>query len=327
LSPRERILYDLAYAMLPNTKTSVLRSGLISATLVLGLSSETALAQEAPPDPALPTEQQPAPADTDPSPTAVPLPAAARAEAGCVPSCRSGYTCVAQACVSSCNPACSVAELCTKEGECVARPVMEPPELNPYPGYGVAGAGGHHRHDGFFARVTVGAGVGSIGMDTPGDGDSVLAGAGLASSVDVGGSLGDNLALFGRLRQAALFDPTLRIDDVEIGEAESMIANQSMLAVGVSHFIMPLNLYLGAAIGPSLISMSYEDDGEEQSYESDLGFGLDLEIGKEWWLSADWGLGVAGRLSFTQIKGGNEVPDGTNFGAAYFAILCSATYQ
>ena len=37
----------------------------------------------------------------------------------CLPSCRSGYTCVSGQCVSLCNPICPVGEYCTERGECI----------------------------------------------------------------------------------------------------------------------------------------------------------------------------------------------------------------
>jgi hypothetical protein len=46
-------------------------------------------------------------------------------EATCRPSCRSGYTCIAGRCVSACNPPCDAGEVCTKAGQCEAKPVAE----------------------------------------------------------------------------------------------------------------------------------------------------------------------------------------------------------
>lgn len=37
----------------------------------------------------------------------------------CLPSCRTGFTCVSSQCVSLCNPICPVGEMCTEHGECV----------------------------------------------------------------------------------------------------------------------------------------------------------------------------------------------------------------
>jgi hypothetical protein len=37
----------------------------------------------------------------------------------CLPSCRKGYVCISGQCVTACNPACPMGEMCTEHGECV----------------------------------------------------------------------------------------------------------------------------------------------------------------------------------------------------------------
>jgi hypothetical protein len=188
---------------------------------------------------------------------------------------------------------------------------------------------GVHRHDGFMLRLTLGPGAGVVGFDANGsENDTAYVGGGWASSLDIGFANGDNLTIFGRLREASLPSPAVYVNDDKVGDAESTVVTQGMLGAGISYFIMPLNMYLGAAVGLAVVSSSYQrPGGRERTYNGKLGFGMDLEIGKEWWVADDWGLGVAARLNFANVPGGESVPDDADFGAVFVAILFTATYQ
>ena len=69
--------------------------------------------------------------------------------------CRTGYTCVSGACVSSCNPPCNIGDVCTDHGECVVRPAPPPPP--PVDRAPATIGDGVEMHDGFFEEVEVGA--------------------------------------------------------------------------------------------------------------------------------------------------------------------------
>jgi hypothetical protein len=188
---------------------------------------------------------------------------------------------------------------------------------------------GVHRHDGFFLRLTLGPGAGAIGIDAKGSvDDTAFAGVGWASSLDIGGSNGDNLAIFGRLRHASLANPTVYVNDDEVADADASVVSQSMIGGGVSYFLMPLNMYLGAAVGLAVVSGQYKRPNRAtREFNSKVGFGLDAEIGKEWWIADDWGLGLAARFSFADAAAGDALPDDARFGAAFVSVLLSATYQ
>jgi hypothetical protein len=324
----------------------------ISLSCVFALLAPTGrlLAQQTPPAASSVTAEPPAAAPPTAAPSVLPPPPPpptaseldAPGASACVPSCRSGYTCWSGRCISGCNPPCSLGESCSDAGECVAG-APDAEMTSPPPGapdlsrgfdeggsaYGGAGRGGVHRHDGFYLRLTLGLGGGVLGLDAPrGDSqDLAFAGGGWASSLDVGGSFGDNFALFGRVRQASIASPTVYIADEEVGDAESTTVSQGLLGVGFSYFIMPLNLYLGAAAGLSLISTHYDRPGRDERSEGYFGVGLDMEIGKEWWVSDNWGLGLAARLSFANAPAGDDAPDDSELGAVFIALLFSATYQ
>lgn len=244
--------------------------------------------------------------------------------AACLPSCRAGFTCVSGQCVSSCNPPCGQGQTCTAGGECVVAvtsvPVVTAESL--------AFESGAHRHDGFMVRMTLGPAGGGVGVDPPGNSRDVgLGGGGIAASIDVGGSRGDNFALFGRLRIAQLTDPSVWIDDRKVTEADATTVSLGLIGGGFSYYLMPLNMYLGAAAGLSVLGARFERDNDTQTLNGKVGFGMDFEIGKEWWIADDWGLGAALRVSFGTMQGGNDLPDDTQIGAGFIAALLSATYQ
>jgi hypothetical protein len=280
-------------------------------------ASTVAAPEGAPPADALPTPP--------PSEAAAPTLDAPPPTAACVPECRAGFTCVSGACVSACNPPCSSGDVCTAVGECVS-----PSAESERPTDTIDGpVNGVHRHDGFFLRLTLGIGAGVVGLDAKGDSDDrAFVGGGWASSIDVGGSNGDNLAFFVRLREASLANPGVYIDDDKIKDADASSFTQGMIGGGISYFIMPLNMYLGAAVGLALIAGRYRLPGrDELKFNGEVGFGFDGEIGKEWWVADDWGIGIAARLSIADVPGGDSVPDGASFGAAFISVLFSATYQ
>lgn len=215
-------------------------------------------------------------------------------------------------------------EVCTAQAECAR--ATEPPASNPYP-VARGEADGSRRHDGLLLRLTLGVGGGAVGFDESQDADAAFSGGGWSASLDLGGALDDDITLFGRARFAALVSPTVSSDDRELGAASDAFATQSMLGVGISYYIMPLNLYLDGVLGLAVIASGHDYAGAELDYESDIGFGLDLDVGKEWWVSDNWGLGVALRLSVARVEGSDDLPDGSQLGAVFGALLLSATYQ
>ena len=53
----------------------------------------------------------------------------------------------------------------------------------------------------------------------------------------------------------------------------------------------------------------------------------DAEVGKEWWVADDWGIGLALRLSFAGVSATDSIAKDAGYGAAFVSLLFSATYQ
>lgn len=67
------------------------------------------------------------------------------------------------------------------------------------------------------------------------------------------------------------------------------------------------------------------DDRGAVVYRSYPGLGVQVIVGKEWWMTPDWGLGIAGELTLASMKDRNDPSTSWNGGG--FGVLFSATYN
>jgi len=179
-------------------------------------------------------------------------------------------------------------------------------------------AGEPRTHDGFFLRLSAGGGYGQTKV-TVFDEDLKLSGAAGDINLAIGGAVTPNLAVHGTLWGWAVSSP-----DVELGSASGTASdatlNMSSYGAGITYYFVPANVYISPSLGLSILSI--EEGGE--SARTDTGFGFDATIGKEWWVSDGWGLGVAGAFTY------HSVPDGDideRWSGPGFAVRFSATYN
>ena len=229
--------------------------------------------------------------------------------------------CASARCVSICNPPCGVGDVCTATGDCVA--------VAPAPGAAAPAPPPHgvEEHDGFFLRLTTGPAGAAVSLDIQDEADWSYQGGGWSSSIDIGGALARNLVMFGRLRGTWLFDPSLEIGGDEVPSSDEVAVQQGLAGVGLNYYVMPVNIYFGGAIGfANVETWRRRRNREPEHDQSKVGFGIDLDAGWEWWVSDNWGLGVALRLSFAGAPADDGERD-AHYGSGAIAILFSATYQ
>lgn len=312
--------------------------------IALLLGAEVALAQDA----ELPSIPPPPPGYVAPAPAAAPaasaapatgatgatgatpateataqgMPPAATPEPSCVPTCRSGYVCVQGQCVTACNPPCSASQTCTPDRQCLATPPLFalPPQAHEHKPPDPTAA----RHDGFMARATIGLGGASVKSKPVGSDTTVrdFSGGVLALSLDVGGTPTDNFVIHGRFAGMSVPSPRARIGDLNQPRSDQNSAGVLLLAPAVTYYFMPINIYATGAVGLSWLFEGYRDAlGNDHSYRTPAGLGLNVDLGKEWWVNDQWGFGVTGRFWYTHISADNRDT------VAAFALLFSATYQ
>jgi hypothetical protein len=184
------------------------------------------------------------------------------------------------------------------------------------------------QHDGFMLRFTLGFGSADTTATATEGPDLELehSGFSVSFSADVGGAPEENLIIHGRLASMVITRPKQTLNGVEQPEDDVTIeaVDALLLGPGLTYYFMPVNIYVTAAAGLSWLAFPDSDDDESDATEG--GFGLNIDAGKEWWVSYDWGFGVAARFWYTRL--GDEEA-GERFDHDFFGwgILFSATYQ
>jgi hypothetical protein len=169
------------------------------------------------------------------------------------------------------------------------------------------------RHDGLLLRLAFG--LGGVAADDTLNDVTLSGGAGFFS-LDLGGAVAPNLALHGRLSVNSMFEPNISDDGESFGELEDTSLSFSLLGLGLTYYL-PSNFYLTGVLG--LSQATFELYGDE--YDALHGGGIIGDIGYEWPIGGDWGLGVAGRLELHSVRGDDE-----RLSAAALSVLLSLTY-
>jgi opacity protein-like surface antigen len=181
----------------------------------------------------------------------------------------------------------------------------------PYPQYGAA-----FRHQGFYLNLDLGLGyLGSSASST----DEKLSGGAGSFAIAIGGAVQENLILAGQLWAYSVPDPTYTVGGQSV-TASGVTLGLTGLGVDLVYYVMPTNLYF--SIAPSFTWLSEEIGGVTVSTET--GVGVRLAVGKEWWVSERWGVGVDGNMVLASNK---EKGGGPTWGSFAIGVAFSATYN
>ena len=180
---------------------------------------------------------------------------------------------------------------------------------------------GFHAHDGFFLQVHVG--ISATGFSSKQAGVKTnYAGGGISSGAAIGGVIAHNLVLY-----AAFFGTDTANPDKQVA-GTSVTSDLGEIGVGafgpgLAYYFERCNLYLSATFG--LAGLTANDGGGVKVDSAKSGAAFDFMVGKEWWVSRDWGLGIAGELMAASLKDKNT--PGLTWSASGLSILFSATYN
>ena len=180
---------------------------------------------------------------------------------------------------------------------------------------GTALAGDRDHDGGFFLRLSAGAGTARTEFD---DGMSRLEMSGTAGDINfaIGGIISRNLAIHATLLGWSLTDPDAEVNGMS-GTVDGDVT-LSGIGGGATYYFMPVNMYLSGSVGAATITVDTDDfDGE-----TDTGFIYDLSVGKEWFVSNSWGLGVALGFIYHSIP---EKDMDENWSGPAYSVRFSAT--
>lgn len=181
----------------------------------------------------------------------------------------------------------------------------------PAPSRGGYGPRSSDRH-GFFFRGTLGIGGGSIGNS-----DLKFAGGAGLSSLAVGGSVAPNFALGAESFAVVLIEPKVSYGGNESATKSGTSVSTAGLGLMGTYYFMPSNVYLSGTLGFAKTTIESPNLPTTGTHR---GFGGNVKVGKEWAVSQDWSLGVAGHVVFAAPKdAADKVFATTAFGVAFSA--------
>jgi hypothetical protein len=177
---------------------------------------------------------------------------------------------------------------------------------------------GYHTHDGFFMRLSFGGG----GAATSGRGQKYSGGS-FAFGAAFGGAIAPRLILYGEIFGHTAPSATYDYSAV-YGSGRARDLDIYGGGPGVAYYFMPLNLYLSGTFLLQRVALSDPNDSSNSIDLTNTGIGFSLMVGKEWWVSSDWGLGVAAEFLLGTAK--DRYVD-ARWTSRAVAIMFTATYN
>jgi len=156
----------------------------------------------------------------------------------------------------------------------------------------------------FFMRVSFGCGFTQTEFSDPIPMKYFGPGGGFECSIGYG--VLPNLALHGSFISWLIFGPTLEVGG--ISEDLSGIFTLSAIGVGITYYIMPINIYISSSVGLGSLSLA----SEGITGETEMGPVFDVTLGKEIFVSYMGGLGVAGTYVYHSIPEAGDTEENWN---------------
>ena len=163
---------------------------------------------------------------------------------------------------------------------------------------------GTHTHDGFFFRVYLGPAYTHLTSDAV-----TIKGGGGAFGLAVGTAVSERVVVYGELFDDVATGPEFN-GAVEGQAKDEVVAGMIGFGAGATYYT-PENVFFSLSLAATRVTV--QEDYEEIG-RSDYGLGATAMMGKEWWVSPQWALGVAGQAAFASMKDGDDRFKGTAFG-------------
>jgi hypothetical protein len=153
-----------------------------------------------------------------------------------------------------------------------------------------------------------------------------VSGGGFLLSLAFGKVVREDLALYGEIQGLSVSEPDVRVDDEGFDNVRDV--SFSSIGLGGSYYFMPLNAFVGGTLGLGMATVNRKatpsmaaDDGPNGA--SGTGVSLGVHAGKEWWVSDNWGIGIAAYGTYLSLPDGRD----STLNVIYLGLGASATYN
>ncbi|MDD2799740.1 MAG: hypothetical protein PHV20_14215 [Bacteroidales bacterium] len=184
---------------------------------------------------------------------------------------------------------------------------------------------GFHEHDGFYLSMGLGASSGSISITSSQNSQTTKGsydGTGGIFDLKIGGKIKKNLILHATLTSLAITGPNIKQNGVSLKADNNFSVGQAMLGAGLTYYTSS-NFFFSGSVGSG--NFTTIDSNTNKTISTDHGLAFQLKLGKEWWVSKNWGLGIGALLQSCSVNNDNngmtQKLDGTQFGVMFNATF------
>ena len=188
---------------------------------------------------------------------------------------------------------------------------------------------GVHEHDGFFLRMLLGAGYAETVEKNVMGSDLKFSGITVPFRFQIGGPISKNFIFYGEFGFASQEDPEMERMG-QSGSTSDVTVSVGDLGLGITYYLMPINIYFSLSALTSQVQLEYNNTKSESVMDYEHFNGINGMVGKEWWIGAQWALGLAlygyysGMHVQTSIEGVNYEYSTHNYS---IGVMISATFN
>ena len=140
-----------------------------------------------------------------------------------------------------------------------------------------------------------------------------------------------NLALHLSVYNGSLINPTYRPSNIATGSNanETYVIQSGGGGLGLTYYFMPANIYLSTASGMGIRETERTIGNTVTTNASEAGLSWQFAVGKEWWVSPEWSLGLGAQLVYVRVPISVLACTGCfrHQDTTFSALVFSATYN
>lgn len=177
--------------------------------------------------------------------------------------------------------------------------------------------------EGFYLRFNTGSGLLSA-REKIFETELIASGTAGNFTMAIGRSIAPNTFLIVDMFGSVVLNPSVELEGLAVGRIDDIEMSFANIGVGITRYIMPANFYIACGVGLATAKLTSDDT----SIETELGWGVNAIVGKEWWVSPAWSLGISGQFSYLVVPDEDDDLDVTfDLKTRCISVLFSASYN